>query len=370
MGRTTKYDWEKAVKSAKERDERSDISKLRNYYLNGLKRGNHFSVAQLKKQVAKKGWRVNAREISSLARHWTVIAKFSQSKLRPKYFPTQMVFRPGLIQIDLGFIFQKERNWVRANKGYTSILLGLDTTTNKICVVPMKTRKSKAFLKALKEIIAYFPHVHRFLSDKERGIHTKKVTDVLKNKYGIPITFIDRRNKAYLAERAIAIVRQKLMKTLYARGFKPEPWTDLVQKIVSKMNSSPVKGTSFSPNQIHGKNLVKFLDEKLGRDSTYFTNLSSLDSRSVGDRRAREKLWKFKVGDAVLIASRLSKSYQRRVGRGYYKTTKHGSFLPEKHAIHRCKLRAALKPNVLVPGMCTILTKSLRSVRSICQCKH
>lgn len=351
MGRTTKYDWEKAVKAASEREERSDIGKLRKFYLNGLKRGDHLSVAQLKAQVAKKEWRVKPRDVSRLARHWTVLAKFSQSKLRPKYFPTQMVFKPGLVQIDLGFIFQKEEDWVKANRGYTSIFLAIDTTTNRICVVPMKSRKSAEFLRSFKKIISFFPHVHRFLSDKERGIRSKKVLEALKNKYGIPLTFVDRRNKAYLAERAIAIIRQKLMKTLHARGFRPEPWTGLVQKIVAKMNSSPVKGTSFSPNQIHSKNLARFLDEKLSRDSSYFVNLSSLDSKSVSDPKARKKLWKYKVGDAVLITTRLSQSYQRRVGRGYYKTTKHGSFLPEKFAIHRCKLRAALKPNILVPGM-------------------
>lgn len=332
------------------KDNWSSRRRLRSYFLRSLKRGITLKPEQIEAYARRNKLNIPP-QLKKLRDEWVSLARFDRIVHKRSKFATGIIFRMGLIQTDLA-LMENGREWREANNGNIGFFVGVDTATRKVCALPMRGKSVEDYKEVLGKMITggYFPKVHRIISDNDRGIASPQVSEALEEQFGIPITYLKLRHKAYLAERTIKEIRWHLSQSLLSTGYNPTDWSGPLSRIVRRMNSKPIENTQFRPAQITSENFSRFLDERLGTDSSFYTNTSSIDGRTFSESSTTSKLWKFSVGDTVLISAKLMPQEMRKRGRKFYKPTKHGAYFEQKYIITAQKLRSALDPNILLPG--------------------
>ena len=327
------------------------LKKLKRHFLSQLEKGINLSDEELREYAKRRRWKIPLYT-GKLKDEWVSLARFNRIVHRPRNYVTGLVYRMGLIQTDLAIV-EEGRDWRHVNDGNMGFLVGVDTATRKVCAIPMRGKSVEDYKDVLDKLLTggHFPRIHRLVSDNDRGIASPKVYNYIMERFGVPITYMKLRHKAYLAERMIREIRNDLSQALLKTGYRPRKWLDIVQNIVKRMNGRPGNEGGQAPKDVTDSNFYRFLDTKLGTDSTFFTNTSSIDSRSLSSNPAVVRaIWKLAIGDTVLVSAKHMPSEMRRRGRKFFKPTKFGAFFDKKFTIKEQKLRSALKPDILVPG--------------------
>ena len=326
------------LKERRERDEKRVI----NYFLKNVRKANILTDFDLQQYVKKYKLNVTNKFINNLKRDVHSTALYS--RFQPiKAYQTVNIPKLGYLSIDFAY-YKKE--WSHHNYGCVGFLMVNSVITDKRWGIPMKSRKTASFEKALEEICKgnIFPAVTNILSDRETTIFSPNFQHKMKELYNVKFGFIQRYNKAWSSENAIRHTKNDLSIALTSNGGKN--WVNLLSEVIYNHNRQKVRGTSFSPLEIDDGNFFTFLNELHNvDDATMNFSSNSIDSRSIENKIWLSKIFKFRIGQKVL-ATRYA-----LVGRkAFAKSSVEGTFDPTPFFIKRAKLRQTKDKNLLVQG--------------------
>ena len=295
---------------------KSDEEALKDYFIKRLKLGDKLTTKDLIKYVKKRKLKVKNEFVKNLKGNVLESALYLQ--LKPmKHFQTITVPKVGLLSID--FAYYGEKEFWGLNKGNKGFLMVTSVTPGKRWALSMRGRDTKNFEKALEELILAnnFPAINTILSDREKTVFSINFQNSMYEKYNIKFSFLHLYNKAWSAENAINHTKTTL--SAVYRLNKTHRWINLLQEVINTHNRQKIEHTSFTPIDIDDSNFQEFLNELYRTDDYSLTyNTNSIDSRSILNKDWLNKLFKFKVGQKVLVAR-----YSLRGRKAFEKSRKH-----------------------------------------------
>lgn len=130
---------------------------------------------------------------------------------------------------------------------------------------------------------------------------SKKFRQYLASKYGLSWFFLPKLSKAYLSERYIGFVKNRLSVAMKYHSSKR--WIDYVPQLVKEYNTSKIEGTSYRRQAVNKDNFEHFLTQLLGTDQPELLFNSGVVSRFQTE--AWNKLaFRFSLGQKVLLSKR------------------------------------------------------------------
>lgn len=320
----------------------SDKTKLENYFIKKIKEGNILTNYELKRYVKKRKLNLAKSVIANL-RDEVLATALYQKPLKIQAFQTVTHDRLGLLSVDFAY-YKKE--WSSYNSGYVGFLMVNSVIANKWQTIPMKSRNTAEFEKALEEICMTntFPAVSTILSDRETTIFSKNFQKKMKDRYKVKFHFIHRYNKSWSSELAIRHVKTDLSIALQSTGSKK--WINLLPEVVNNHNRKIIEGTTFTPNDVNDNNFFDFINELHDdTDATMNFATNSIDSRSILNKKWLKQIFKFRINEKVLVSR-----YSLEGRKAFEKTSVEGTFSNTPYYIKSAKLRQT-KQKTLVPGM-------------------
>lgn len=276
----------------------NDLDILKKHFLNNLRIGILLTANELRKFCQKRKLIVKEKLIRRIRRFWKFSAMFENPRSQPKYMSAS-ILKYGTLMCDIGFIPAYKTN----NQGYSAFLAVKEIVSGAIGALEIKNKTTKELFQAIANIIAKgpFKQVHTLVWDQESAITSSKFRDLLQNEYGVKVFFLKSRSKAYLAELAVAYIKKRIAMKVEASGNKR--WIgNILQNIIRHYNEQNVPGTKFKRGSITRKNTELFLRAKLKtKNPTLTFNASTLKPSSLRSSEWRDKLFKFQVGDEVLV---------------------------------------------------------------------
>ena len=278
--------------------------KLKAYFIDNLSNGILLSSNELLKYCKQRKWNlIDTSKIRRIRRYFKFVALFEPLRRKPK-FCSVGILRYGLIFGDIGFINQ----FKNSNNGYGAFLALKEVVSGQINAVEVKTKSIKDVYEALQKLISSgpFSFCHSLVFDRERSIVSKKFQSRLYKEYGIRIFFLKNRSKSFMGEVAVKYVKQQISMKQQASG--NNRWIGRVlANIVTHYNSQKVPGTSYVRGNITRKNTLKFLAQKFKmKNPSLLFNSATLSNSSFTNKRWRNRLFRFKKGDKVLIARKVN----------------------------------------------------------------
>ncbi len=307
-----------------------------------LDKGIVLSREQLTASAKLKGLSVSSNEIDRFLDGWPEIKRFKEVRVaRPASFQTIMNARYGTLFIDLGFIGEK-----RYNDGCVGFLLATECHSTQMGVIPIRKKSTEAIERAIEKLftLTVFHRIVVILADRERAMFSQKFVDSMLRRFGIQLRYLQLRSKSYKAERSIRYIKTALSKAMAVKGTKR--WLDFVKPIVDEYNRKLVPGTRFRRSRIESSNFDEFMRQKLGVDSfRALLNSSKISDRTIKNEEWRKAMWKYRMGQTVLVNARLVKD-----GKGvFFKPSVHGYFSPRPYVIATRYLSTTKKLS-LIPG--------------------
>ena len=131
---------------------------------------------------------------------------------------------------------------------YRYFLLVVDGFSSKVFVRPLKSKKSIVVSKALRDIFEEF-NAQIYVFETDRGTEFQgPCKQLFKEKHIIYVSKYGR-NKAFLSESYIRIVKRRLYMTL--RGTLNQNWVQVLEQVVINLNNTPIKKLGYlKPNMI------------------------------------------------------------------------------------------------------------------------
>ena len=322
-----------------------DKKSLIRYYTKNQNLGKKLTHNDLMKYVKSRNLDVDTKFVAQIRKKVFATALFTRPK-PVNVFQTVTVAKLGLCSMDFAY-FKNE--WKRHNNGYIGFLMINSVFPKKRCAIPMKSRNTIAFEKAIEEVCLgnVFPAINTILSDRETTIYSKNFQNQMKKKYSIKFNFIQRFNKAWSSEVAIRYTKEQLSIALMSKGGKR--WVDILPEIIASHNRKKIDGTDFSPNDINDSNFEKYINQlKKTNDATLFFNTNSIDHRSILSEMWKDQIFEYEINDKVLVTRQSLKG--RKV---FSKTSVEGTYESTPFYIHGIKLRQTIQDS-LVRGKYTI----------------
>ena len=294
---------------------KSDFQKVEDHFLKKVRQaGITLSPEELRDFAKEKGLKVSRKELESFrlsSRATSVFTKFS----KPKAFISSSILKPGTIWVDFAH-FEKFKNkegnlvsWKRFNSGYKGFIAAADPLSGKIAAVPVKSKSRREWGRAVKVILEeHFPEARAIISDRDSAVTTDEFRKGIEDKYNLTWIFMKTMSKSAAAERAIRTIKTHMSMGLKAKQLlKPNKkirrfnWTEMLPKFLAHFNSQPSPGTNVPRDEVNKMNYVKVLDSRLGLDSTAVQNTLVHPPEVLGSPRNIKKVFKFEVGDTVLL---------------------------------------------------------------------
>lgn len=320
----------------------SDKTKLENYFIKKINEGNILTNYELRRYAKKRNFSLSKLTISNL-RNDVLATAIYQKPFQIKAFQTVTHDRLGLLSVDFAY-YKKDLS--SYNNGYVGFLMVNSVIPNKWHAIPMKSRKTAEFERALEEICMSntYPAVSSVLSDREGTLFSKHFQKKMKDKYRVKFRFLHRYSKSWSSELAIRHVKTDLSIALQSTGGRK--WIDLLPEVINNHNRKIIEGTSFSPNDVNDKNFFDFINELHDdTDATMNFATNSIDSRSILSKKWLKKIFKFRLNEKVLVSR-----YSLEGRKAFEKTSVKGTYSDTPYYISGAKLRQTRK-KTLVPGM-------------------
>ena len=151
---------------------------------------------------------------------------------------------------------------------YRYFLLVVDGFSSKVFVRPLKSKKSSLVAKALDDIFEEF-NAPIYVFETDRGTEFQgPCKQILKKRHIIYVAKYGR-NKAFLSESYIRIVKKRLYMTL--RGTLNQNWVQTLERVVINLNNTPIEKLGYlKPNMINNET-----DSVLVKEAKAALNLTS-----------------------------------------------------------------------------------------------
>jgi hypothetical protein len=285
---------------------------------------------------------VTRKKISDFLLTQKSVAQFSPAP-KTKYYQSQTVVRPGVFHIDFG---EFHKNWAGSNKGYTGFMVAVENFTNRLFVTPCKAKGTKEWFEAIDNFVQVSRQVRTLYSDRDSVATSSSFRDKIFKDYGINWYFLKKGHKAYLAERYIGFVKTKLSQALLHKGGKN--WIQFVQPLVDEYNNERIAGTSYRRSSISRENFSHFLSQLLKTEQPEL----QFNSAKAGPFQSAEwnkKIFKFNLGDRVLLARRANWKETEEKLKSFTKISSVGGFGKSDFTISGRQLRTNKSAKLFVP---------------------
>ena len=198
----------------------------------------------------------------------------------------------GCIQFDLGF-FKKN-----------PFAISIDILSRKVFVKKIPNKQFPTLKQYFRDLFTEpgFTAVRKIYSDNEGGLSANNIDNLeseFPGKRWILIGGKNSENKAYFAENSIRNFKREISKACYSEKLPISKWYTQIDRVVTKINSKPLKGTSFSPQDISRRNLNEFLEELYAGNPHYELALYSIETPL--NKKDLNKVFLYNLGDEVVL---------------------------------------------------------------------
>lgn len=275
-----------------------DLEVVKRHFLSNLLIGIVLTTPELAKFCKSKKLNVPMKNLRRLRRFWKFTAMFETPRAKPKYMSAS-ILKYGTLMCDIGFL----PDYKSSNRGITAFLAVKEMVSGSIGAVEIKNKTTDELVKAISTILAKgpFKQVHTLVWDREAAITSAKFRELVRNKYGIKVFFLKARNKAYLAELAVAYIKKRI--AMKVEASKNKQWIGgTLQNIVRHYNNLYYPGTKFKRGKITRGNAELFLRAKLKmKNPTLTFNAATLEPSNIRNSDWKDKMFKYNIGDEVLV---------------------------------------------------------------------
>jgi hypothetical protein len=274
------------------------LRKLEDHYDRKSREGIVLSFLDLKAYCKKEGLVVQDETLRDLRYQFKHTALFASYK-SPKAYMTATVLKYGTAMIDLG-VFKPA--WRQFNKGNGAFVIAVECVSQAISIRPCKNKKAESWEAAIKQIVERdFDSLVCLISDRD-AIASEKFRNMIKAKYKVSWSFLKSRGHAMKAERMVRYTKERLSEAL-AGDPENKNWIKFVPKIQNDYNSRFVTGCKgLRRKDVNKTNYLSAL-RCLYRVEDPTVEFSVSDTANYSKRLA-DKLFKFDIGDRVVLARR------------------------------------------------------------------
>jgi len=288
------------------------------------------------------------------------------------------VLRPGVYFLDYG---EFHKNWAGQNNGATGFLVCVENLTNRLFAVPTQGKDTQQWLNSIRTFVELTRDVRTILTDRDSVAQSVRFRDEIMNRYGIRWYFLKKGHKSYLAERYIGFVKTKLSQALLrptpeerrkledrwskegnhnngnndddayearVEGLGPQRWVDFLQPICSQYNKEKIAGTTYTRQAVHKNNFYDFLAQVKGTPQPEML-FNAFAAGPFKHKGWNEKIFKFNLGDKVLLARSANWKHREQMLGAFGKVTMKGGFGTKKYTVGGRQLRADKKFSTYVP---------------------
>lgn len=290
---------------------------------------------QLATYAKKNGYRYSTAALRRWMAKQPIVARFSHHR-KQRLYQSFGFLRPGCFQVD----YAEYGKGGPQNQRFKGFILFVENVTNWLHVVPVRRKGLPEWRSAVQSLVDHHGEVRSCTSDRDPAVTGPAFMEHVKARHGISWHFLTLRNKAYLAERFIGIVKRKLSMATAANRTKN--WLQYVAPIVRAHNEERIGRTNFTRKQVKRRNFLKFL-QALFPDVEDARMLMLLDKQvPLKSPRANRRLFKFGIGDSVYLRkqSQWTRSMRRdneTIGR--FRASRDGSFGTKIYTISGMLLR-------------------------------
>ena len=319
------------------------MERVRNHFKFKLERGVLLSTKELLSYASKnKIEGVSREEVALMRLEHKFLARYEKVR-SPKSYMKTTKYRYGVCQTDLGFMDKKHREF---NEGCWGFIVCVEVGSLQVALEPVKDKTSESYKDALRKV-AETSSIHKIsvlLSDRERALTSPATVKELELKYGIKMKFLSFRNKAYLAELFVSIVKKMLGVALaYAkkRGAEnPNNWIKFLKPVEKHLNSRKVPGTNFSRSSVHEFNYMQMRNEQENGEAYTNMNIADVSSRVLSDGSGNwnKHFFKYKKNEKVLLDLRALKGLSRRTL--FHKAARQGGYSKESYLVAEARLKS------------------------------
>jgi len=184
-----------------------DEEKLLARYKSEAERGIILSVPELKQYCKDSGLKCpTQKRLKELRKEFQTLALYSNWNMpkRP-HFMGPAYPKLGCVQVDMAHF---EPRLAAFNKQCKYFLVGQDSLSQLLTVIPLTNKTRRAWEKGLEVMRKQYPVISHFVSDRDTAITSKKFQDNMRKTHGIKWFYLPSRNKAFRAERMIQFVKK------------------------------------------------------------------------------------------------------------------------------------------------------------------
>ena len=321
-------------------------------------RGLFPPLSKLVRYAKSKGEVVQREQLKNYVQFYAHLAKLSSKRHTPRRFGSQSFPVYGTCFVDLAYMYP---SWKGYNGGCVGFVIAVEASTAGMHVVPIRGKTKRDWAGALTSIIedSHFSHVRTIISDFEPSLVSRAFRERMAEERDVSFVFLSRKSKSYMAEGMISWTKKAIAKATEMRRREGDPkfrnWVSLLPNIIKTFNERPARGTSFRRKDVDHVNFEKFLNEVFKtRDATMSRNTGTLDADSIGSRKWVSRLFRFSVGERVLV-------HRKAEGTSaitFFKPSSKGAFSETPRIIHQRVLKRTRDGKLLVPGKVRYIASS------------
>lgn len=350
---------------------------LKAYY---IKKYNETGVSltgvQLQALAKEKKWKCTKKQIYQFLREQVQgTSSFARADKTSRY-QTIGVLKPGQYFIDYG---EFHKNWAKHNKGCTGFLVAVENLTNKLYARPTKGKGTQHWLDTIAQFVELTRDVSTILSDRDSVAQSANFRQEIASKYNIRWHFLRKGHKAFLAERYIGFLKQKLTQAMLnnqiqktrnnnsgpslsavkerdALSTKAEPsdsddvdgqvsdlipqnWIQYLNPICNQYNITKIAGTSYRRQAINKYNFNAFVAQ-ITKCKEPELRYNQFVAGPFINPKWNKAIFKFQLGDKVLLSRKANWKFRDQQLGAFGKVTMKGGFSLIKYTISGRQLRA------------------------------
>lgn len=329
-----------------------DYERLLKYFLLKVKQGIILNYRDLKNYCVRNGIEISKKRLREIRYEFKYTAMHSQARVPLGYMSNSMP-KYGTYFVDYAHVYD---SFARYNEGFKGMLVFTEGISNKTFAVPLKSKNTEAWTNGIVKFLReHDDEVRTFVSDRDSVI-TKSFRDWVKTEFNISWIFLYNRSKSFRAESMISYLKNRLAVALKTSDTKR--WIDILPLIIRDYNSRYIKGTKIKRGSVNKDNYMDFLARKYKTDRPGL--MLNLLTANKFLKSFEDKLFKFQIGQTVLVRSDSNYSSQKKT---FKKKSLEGSFDSEIFVVVRKLLKASgrlfVTPVYKIQGKKSGLLKSL-----------
>lgn len=222
--------------------------------------------------------------------------------LRQPVYQTAFPPRLGMYHMDHADF---HREWSEQNRGATGFILAVECFTGKLWLAPVRNKSSNTWLSALGQFVGFARNVKTIFSDRD-PVFNDSFRKLVKDRLGVNWRIMAKGSKAYMAERYIGIVKEKLGQALLRNSpTTNKNWIRFVEPLQRRYNSLPIPGTDFRRDSVNEANFIRFMLAKSKSPDLSSDSMEMIfPSTRISHLRMADKFFKFSIGDKVVLSKR------------------------------------------------------------------